>query len=174
MRIEVLVVLAIVVGFSGDSMASGFALAEQSVSGLGNAFAGGSAAAEDASTVFNNPAGMTRIKGKQAVAGLHLVIPKAEFTDKGSPAVSSVAVPGSPSVPNFGNILAGGNGGDAGGAFPVPNLYYVETFDIGWSFGLGINVPFGLFTEYDSGWVGRYHGVKSKIRTINIRHPDLG
>ena len=37
-----------------------------------------------------------------------------------------------------------------------------------WSFGLGINVPFGLKTEYDDGWIGRYQGLKSEIKTINV------
>src|SRR6185295_2579410 len=37
-----------------------------------------------------------------------------------------------------------------------------------WSFGLGINVPFGLETEWDSTWLGRFQAVKSKIETINI------
>ncbi|MBW8077720.1 MAG: transporter, partial [Gallionella sp.] len=49
---------------SGSAVASGFALVEQNASGLGNAFAGGAAIAEDASTVFFNPAGMSRLKGK--------------------------------------------------------------------------------------------------------------
>src|SRR4029079_14496290 len=37
-----------------------------------------------------------------------------------------------------------------------------------WAFGLGINVPFGLVTEYDDGWIGRYQGLKSKIETLNV------
>jgi long-chain fatty acid transport protein len=37
-----------------------------------------------------------------------------------------------------------------------------------WNFGIGINAPFGLVTEYDANWVGRYQGVKSEITTINI------
>ncbi len=177
-KVGVLVVLAVLFGFSGSAMASGFALAEQSVSGLGNAFAGGAASAEDASTVWFNPAGMTRIKGKQAMAAMHVIIPKAKFTNKGSLAATTPIVAETvnttpphatitPAIPSFG-LMGGGNGGDAGGAAPVPNAYYVETFDTGWSFGLGINVPFGLSTEYDRNWVGRYHGVKSEVQTINL------
>ncbi len=37
-----------------------------------------------------------------------------------------------------------------------------------WTFGLGVNVPFGLKTEYDDGWLGRYQALKSKIETINV------
>lgn len=140
---------------SGKAFASGFAVAEQSVSGLGNAFAGGAAVAEDASTVWHNPAGMTRINGKQVSGGLHIIVPKAEFKNNGSTDLTTAP-------------LTGGNGGDAGGVIPVGNLYYAETFDKGWSFGLGINAPFGFNTEYDNDWVGRYHGVNSDVKTINI------
>ena len=64
------------------AQAAGFALIEQSASGMGNAFAGGSAVAEDASTIFFNPAGMTYIQGTQAVGALHLIKPNAEFNNK--------------------------------------------------------------------------------------------
>src|SRR5271155_2833772 len=50
---------------AGHALGSNFALQEQSGSGVGNAFAGGAAAAEDASTVWSNPAGMSRIPGIQ-------------------------------------------------------------------------------------------------------------
>ena len=50
---------------AGSASAAGFALIEQSVSGLGNAFAGGAAVAEDAITIFFNPAGMARLKKPQ-------------------------------------------------------------------------------------------------------------
>src|SRR5690606_28552649 len=46
---------------AGPAAASGFALWEQSASGLGNAFAGAAAVAEDASTVYWNPAGLSRL-----------------------------------------------------------------------------------------------------------------
>ncbi|KAG1647878.1 hypothetical protein GQR58_030268 [Nymphon striatum] len=65
-------------------MQAGFALIEQNASGMGNAYAGGSAIAEDASTIFFNPAGMTYIEGTQAVGALHLIKPNAEFKNDGS------------------------------------------------------------------------------------------
>jgi long-chain fatty acid transport protein len=34
--------------------------------------------------------------------------------------------------------------------------------------GVGVNSPFGLQTEYDAAWVGRYQAIKSKIETINL------
>ncbi len=55
--------------FAGAVQAAGFAIIEQSVKGLGNAYAGGSAIAEDASTIFFNPAGLTRLQGQQLLWG---------------------------------------------------------------------------------------------------------
>ena len=39
-------------------------------------------------------------------------------------------------------------------------------------FGLGISVPFGLQTDYDPTWIGRFQAIKSKIETINL-NPSL-
>src|SRR5206468_7396828 len=39
-------------------------------------------------------------------------------------------------------------------------------------FGIGISVPFGLKTEYDSDWIGRFQGIMSKVETLNI-NPSL-
>src|SRR3989304_6541120 len=63
---------------SGTAAASGFALIEQSGSGLGNAYAGGAAGAEDASTIFFNPAGMSRLNGKQVVVAGNIISPTSK------------------------------------------------------------------------------------------------
>jgi len=64
---------------AGHALGSNFALQEQSGSGVGNAFAGGAAAAEDASTVWSNPAGMSRIPGIQGVVAGDIVCISADF-----------------------------------------------------------------------------------------------
>jgi len=134
---------------SSISHAAGFALIEQGVSGLGNAYAGAAASAEDASTIFFNPAGMTLLDGQQVVAGLHIIKPSTKFTDNGSSA-------------------SGSNGGDAGNLGLIPNLYYVADIGNDMKLGLGIGVPFGLSTEYDDDWQGRYQAIKSSVEAINI------
>lgn len=136
--------------------AAAFQLIEQSVSGLGNAFAGGAASAEDATTIFYNPAGMTRVPS-QFIAGIHFVSPSAKFHDQGSSRVN----------PLIGS-LGTNNGGDGGVNALVPNLYYLRKLGDKAAFGLGINVPFGLATEYPSDWIGRYHAIKSDMKTVNI------
>jgi len=56
-----------IAGASSVSHAASFALIEQSASGQGSAYAGAAALGEDASTIFFNPAGMTRLSGQQVV-----------------------------------------------------------------------------------------------------------
>lgn len=142
----------------GSVGAAGFALIEQSASGVGNAFAGGSAAAEDASTIFFNPAGMTRLPGKQVVVGVHAIDPSVKFTNQGS-----TLAPPAPPVP-----LTGGNGGDAGQWSYVPNLYLSWELNESLWLGIGVNSPFGLKTDYAVGWVGRYQALNSELTTVNI------
>ncbi|HTT37955.1 MAG TPA: outer membrane protein transport protein [Burkholderiales bacterium] len=138
--------------------AAGFALIEQSASGVGNAFAGAAASAEDAGTIFFNPAGMTRLAGKQVLAGVSAVGPSINFTNQGS-----TLAPPQPATP-----LTGGNGGDAGNWSDVPNLYLSWQADDRLWVGLGVNAPFGLHTDYAAGWVGRYQALDSELTTVNI------
>ncbi|MFZ5907372.1 MAG: OmpP1/FadL family transporter [Nitrospirota bacterium] len=141
------------------AFSAGFALIEQSVSGLGNAYAGGAAAAEDATTIFYNPAGLTRLNGQQLTVGGHLIMPYVKFRDEGSTHILQ---------PVSGQPLSGGNGGEAGVTKFVPNMYYSRKVSDDLTVGMGINSPFGLCTEYDDHWVGRYHAIKSDVLTVNI------
>jgi len=146
--------LVFLIAGSSTAFASGFAIIEQSVSGLGTAFSSG-AAATDSSTVFYNPAGMTLLEGQQVTAGVHFIFPSAEFKkEKGTNAI--------------GQPISGGDGGNGGETAVVPNLYYTNKINDRLSIGLGITAPFGLRTDYGKTWVGRYHAVESDVKTINI------
>ena len=136
---------------------AGFALIEQSASGMGNAFAGAAAVAEDSSTIFFNPAGMSLLNGKDLAIAGHAIILNAEFSGT---ATNPLALGG--------GAATGGSGGDAGGTSFVPNLYFSMPINERWSAGIGINAPFGLVTEYDSDWAGRFQGIKSEITTLNV------
>jgi long-chain fatty acid transport protein len=138
----------------GQALGAGFALSEQNASGLGHAYAGGAAAAEDVSTIFFNPAGLVRLQSTQVVVAANAICPSVKFHDGGSQPAAFQPL--------------GGNGGEAGDCAGVPNLYVGIPFTDKWSFGLGVNVPFGLATEYDSDWLGRFQAVKSKLETINV------
>jgi long-chain fatty acid transport protein len=146
-----------VVGFSTDAMAVGFALEHQSVSNLGYAFAGGAASAEDASTIYWNPAGITRLPGRQGVLGLNALYVSARFTDQGTTS------PAGPSFPTTGE-----NGGNAIGLNWVPNVYYATHVATDVTVGIGINSPFGLKTKYPADWIGRYHAIDSVVKSVNF------
>src|SRR5580700_11343241 len=94
---------------AGHALGSSFALQEQSGSGVGNAFAGGAAVAEDASTIWSNPAGMSRLPGIQGVVAGDIICLSAKFSDNGSQPAALQPL--------------GGNGGNAGTCAIVPSLY---------------------------------------------------
>lgn len=137
------------------SHASGFNITEKGVKGMGNAYAGGAASAEDASTVFFNPAGLTRLSERQLVFAPQLIAVSFNFADRGSTTI-------------LGQSLAGGDGGDGGTSAFVPNVYYAQGLTEKLRIGIGIFTPFGLSTEYDPGWKGRYHAITSKVVTLEI------
>ncbi len=146
---------------SSPIYSGGFALIEQSVSAMGTAYAGTAALGEDASTIWFNPAGLMRLCGCQTVDGAHLVIPTANYDDEGSIALTGLQNP--PIQP-----LTGNNGHNAGENAGVAHSYFSKRINYNWAVGLGINSPFGLVTDYDHGWVGRYYALRSSLLTINI------
>jgi long-chain fatty acid transport protein len=148
-------------GASG-AYAAGFALLEQNASGLGNAYAGSGAVAADASTIFFNPAGMTLLPGMQVVASGAGVNLQTEFN------ASAPASQTSSPAPVFAVPLGTGDGGDAGGFSFVPALYFSAPVGERWAVGLGVGAPFGLKTEYDDDWQGRFLGIESEVKTINV------
>jgi long-chain fatty acid transport protein len=145
-----------------EALASGFALREQSASALGNAFAGATAGAEDPSYMFFNPAALARQRGSQAILVATYVAPVNRFDGKDAQTAAGVPIEG------------GDGSGDVTDDAVLPALYAV--WDVGellgavddLKLGLGINVPFGLETDYDPGWLGRYHALQSKLKTINV------
>lgn len=139
---------------SGSAAASGFALYEHG-SGLGNAFAGGAASAEDASTIYFNPAGLSRLSGKQIVVAAHAIRPSMKFGNTAS-------------VPALAQPTLGDNGGDGGSWALVPNGYFAMEISPQLRAGIGITAPFGLKTDYTPTWMGRFQAIKSEIKTINL------
>ncbi len=136
---------------SGAVSAAGFQLLEQNASGIGNAYAGSAAVADNASTIYFNPAGMTQLQAREFSGGLSMVKPGFRFSNQGS---SSGA-------------LTGGTR-DAGGWAALPNGYLSWALDKDLYVGVGLGAPFGLVTEYDDGWVGAAQSIKFEIKTYNI------
>jgi len=136
---------------SSTSFGAGFAIIEQSVTGLGRAFAGSAASAEDASTIYFNPAGLMYLKQAEMDLAINYIAPNSEFNNDGTSSPSN-----------------GGEGGDAAKNAVVPNFYYAKPLNDKVVIGFGITAPFGLVTEYNEKWVGRYFAVKSDLKTINF------
>lgn len=136
-------------------LASGFALQNQNGAGSGSAFAGQAAVAEDASTIFFNPAGMTRLPAGHSVSLAATALSRSlEFANNGTNPL--------------GAFPAGGNGGDAGGTSLIPAGYYSYAVSPALRFGLGISAPFGNKTEWESMFAGRFQGSYSEIKSVNI------
>ena len=150
------VIAALYVTIPAPANGVGFALEQQSGATAGYAFAG-SAGAEDASSMFWNPAALGRLRGTQASGALHAIYGDARFTDQGTLSPAGSASP-----------LTGGTGGNPVGWNFIPNLYFAADLTPTIKFGLGINSPFGLRTEYPSDWIGRYQAVDSVLKTANI------
>lgn len=150
------------IGSVGVAHGAGFNLLEQNASGLGVAYAGSAAIADNASTIYFNPAGMTRLPGLNISAGANLIRPSFKFKNDGRSTIPT-ALGRSP----FPHAL-GGNGGDAGSLAALPNFYlsYQATDRV--YLGLGVGAPFGLKTEYDDDWIGRFHSKSFDIKTYNI------
>ncbi|MBC3451217.1 outer membrane protein transport protein [Pseudomonas mosselii] len=143
--------LGIAVAFaSSHLLASGFALNEQSVSGMGTGFAGRSSSADDASTVYGNPAGMSRLKRQEVTVGGAAIFAKSDISGRGS---------------NFG----GETDGDMVPTVGVPMGFYVKPIDDHWAVGFGVYVPFGLVTDYGSGDAARYWGKKSHVEVVTFQ-----
>ena len=135
--------------------AGGVGLGTQSGSGTGNAFAGGAAAAEDASTVWYNPAGMAVLpKGANLSLALHFIKPSFKFSNVAS--TGAYATPGT------------GEGGDGGDWAAIPQGYFAMGVGQNLSLGIGVNTPYGLKTDYDAGWRGQLTALKSDLKTYNI------
>jgi long-chain fatty acid transport protein len=138
--------------WAGTAGASGFQLLEQNASGLGNAYAGSAAVAENASTVYFNPAGMTQLEGRNVSAGLAAIVTSYKFSN------------GNSSTPTY----LSGNGGDAGGPGYVPNGYFSMALTKDLYLGLGVGAPFGLKTEYDNPWIGAAQSIMFDVKTLNL------
>jgi long-chain fatty acid transport protein len=135
--------------FSTPAWAGGLALYELGTPDVGTAAAGWSARAQDASTAFTNPAGMTRLERSQMLAGVQPLYINAEFDTDSS-------------------TFGGGDGGNAGGWVPAAGLYYVHDLTQEWKLGVAAASYFGLGLDYNDKWAGRYYVTKAELLTFGI------
>lgn len=131
-------------------MANGVAINEQSASSMGTGFAGRSSSAQDASTVFGNPAGMSKLDRAEISGGIAVLHASTDISS------ASSSAPGT-------------NDGDMVPFAAVPFGYYVRPLNEDWHFGLGVYVPFGVISDYESSFQGRYHGLESEVHVVTVQ-----
>ncbi len=141
---------AAILGASTSAGANGIALNEQSASSAGTAYAGRSSSALDASTIFGNPAGLTKLKRSEISGGAAVVSVSDDISDAQSSA-------------------PGTNKGDSVPLGVVPFAYMSTPLDDRFSIGLGLYAPSGLINDYESSFQGRYHGSYSTTKEITLQ-----
>ncbi len=152
--------IAITCGFcasSGVVQGAGFALNESSVSAAGTAFAGRVAAPQDASVIASNPGAISFLEGEQWTVGGALVAPTGSVKVKS--ATSELGL----------NLSSDGDGEPFTRSVFVPGVYYTMPLPNDLTFGLGLYVPFGLETDYDWDFAGRYLALNSHLQNINLQ-----
>ena len=132
---------------ANQALAGGFAIREQSALGLGMAFAGAAAGYDnDLSAIFFNPATLALNSGFNAQAEASVIAPNSKIS------VTS----GGPDSGNIGKLAV------------VPSTYVGYQVNSNFSFGVGVNAPFGLVTEANTGWGGSTHALKSELKNFNL------
>ena len=124
--------------------AAGYAVFTQGASALGQGNAV-TAHSDNPSTIFYNPALMNKLDGTQFQAGTTLLSVKREFESS-----------------------QGGNSASGDNSFFPSTFYATHKFNDSLSAGLGVFNPFGLGTEWNDNWDGRYQATKSNLKTFNI------
>ncbi|HEX8043467.1 OmpP1/FadL family transporter [Candidatus Deferrimicrobium sp.] len=128
--LPVLLVLLVLLFTASTSFAGGFRLPEAGAKAMGMGFAF-TAQADDPSAIYFNPAGLTQLKGQNAMVGLTYVREKgADFTG---------------TTP----LTGGATETQKNLNFYIPNGYYTRTTNSGnIAYGVGVFAPFGLGQEY--------------------------
>lgn len=144
---------------AGGANAAAFQLAEVSTSGLGRAYAGEAAIADNASVVATNPALMSLFKTAQFSTGGVYVDSRINMNGDVSSSIKSTM-----------NIAKDGSASERNvvpGTF-VPNLYFVAPVNDKFALGAGMNVNFGLKSEYDDSYDAGIFGGKTDLSAINL------
>lgn len=148
---------------SSTTYGAGFQISEQSGTGLGRAFAGFGIIGDDLSMAFYNPAGLTLQEGTQIQVTGFVIDGESRFSNEGS-------------IQTFGGgaliIPTSGSNEDGATTSLVPNLYFVMDLTPNLKYGFAVTAPFGLKTDYDREWVGRFHADESELVTVDI-NPSL-
>ena len=149
-KVAAAAVAASILSLSGEALAGGFQLNEQSVTGLGRAYAGQGIMGDDLSAAWYNPAGLTLLPGTQIQLG--------GYTN------------------NLDIDYEGKSGATENGrkrTSPILHEYITHQFSDNIWGGLAVIMPFGLSDSYDKDWEGAARGYDARLMTIAI-NPSIG
>jgi len=155
-------VALLIVAAAPHAMASGFQLREQGASGQGLSYAGISAGGSDISSMFYNPATLTHFDGNQVQLGFTNILPSTKFSN------GSASRTGISAASPYSAISGPTTTGNAAQSAVTPTLYAMWSLRPDLKVGISVNVPYGLTTQYDDNWVGRYHALRSQLQTVDI------
>lgn len=144
---------------AGGANAAAFQLAEVSTSGLGRAYAGEAAIADNAAVIATNPALMTVFKRAQFSAGGVYINSKVDM--RGDVAANINKITGH-------NKKGSASKNDVVPEAFIPNLYFVAPVNDKLALGAGMNVNFGLKSEYGRDYAAGLFGGETKLSTINL------
>ncbi len=142
-------VVASALFLSVPAMAGGLYLYELGTPDVGTAAAGYAARAQDASTVYTNPAGMTRLSRPEIMVGAQPMYVHEKFSPNSSTTNS-------------------GPEGDASAWIPAGSLFYAQPVTKDFSAGFGVFGNFGLSLKYEDDWVGRYYVQEATMQGITF------
>jgi len=130
---------------------AGFGIYEGSARGdaLGGTLVG---RADDASAIYYNPAGITQLPGDQFMVGAMLIAPKTD--------VRTLTPQGWITSSTKDN------------AWIPPHVYATHQINDSLWLGAGLFSRFGLGTEFDPNWPGRYNSFTADIRSLTL-NPDI-
>ncbi|EKO3406625.1 outer membrane protein transport protein [Vibrio fluvialis] len=135
---------------SNLTQAAGFQLAEYSATGLGRAYAGEAAMADNAGAQWRNPAMLTYLKGTQISAGALYVNPNVDVEGD----VSFYGSTSSTSSSDYANDAV------------IPNFYISHQVNEKWALGLAFGTNYGMETELDSGFAASHFGDEAMVTTM--------
>ncbi|MBM7070958.1 outer membrane protein transport protein [Shewanella sp. 202IG2-18] len=152
------VAIAALCASTAQVQAAGFQLAEYSATGMGRAFAGEAAIADNASAQGRNPALLTELKGRQISTGAIYVMPNVDVP--GSVTIDSALLP----VP----ITLPAGATDVADNAAVPNFYYSNQLNDQLTWGIALNSNYGLATEVSETHASALFGQHTSIKTVEF------
>ncbi|MDC7707376.1 OmpP1/FadL family transporter [Vogesella indigofera] len=161
MKLKHVSLSVMMMGATTVAMASGYHFGTQSVSAQSTANASAAEAA-NASTIFYNAAGMTKLEGTNFSGALNLVAPNARYSD------ASATYPTLAVTPVNSTVKGSTSGKITEDLVVVPQLYMTHQLNDKVTVGLGVYVPFASSTEYQRDSVLRYNLNSTELTTIDI------